>query len=412
MNNLPLSRLLLVAAMLPLSACSGSFISGSGPSGSAVRAAPNSSGIANQISVLSVTPDLTRRLTEHSRLSSFSDVFPTEQIQDEYVLGNGDIIKIVLWETPPSLLFGGSATLRDGETAVKSLDLPEQRINSEGKISVPFAGSIEAAGKTPQQLEAAILARLKGKANQPQAFVQIADNRTKSVTMVGDFNENTHFPLTSKGERLLDAIAAAGGVKQAVDKVTIQMARNDIVRSMPMDRIIRDPHQNIQLLPGDVIMALDKPLSLSVLGATQKNEEIAFETQGITLAQAMARAGGLQDQRADASGIFIFRFEDPEIIGRPAQQEARAAAAQASPLPITPAGMIDPVTVMAPAALVPVIYTLNLKDPASFFLAQNFQMKDKDVLYVSNAPAADLQKFMNIITTGIYSVLVPVNTFK
>ena len=87
--------------------------------------------------------------------------------------------------------------------------------------------------------------------------------------------------------------------------------------------------------------------------------------------------GGLIDPRADASGIFIFRFED-------AQTEKQKVS------PLTRDGKT------------PVVYAINLKDPASFFIAQNFPMRNKDVLYVANAPAAELQKFLNLVGSVVY----------
>ena len=64
---------------------------------------------------------------------------------------------------------------------------------------------------------------------------------------------------------------------------------------------------------------------------------------------------------------------------------------------------------------VAVVYRLDLKDPAVFFAAQNFPVQNRDVLYVSNAPAAELQKFLNILTSSIYSITAigtAVNTAK
>lgn len=72
----------------------------------------------------------------------------------------------------------------------------------------------------------------------------------------------------------------------------IQVTRGDIVALEPLDTVIRDPRQNVPLKAGDVVTALFQPYSFTAFGATGKNEEINFEAQGITLAQALARAGG------------------------------------------------------------------------------------------------------------------------
>ena len=214
-------------------------------------------------------------------------------------------------------------------------------------------------------------------------------NNTANVTVVGEVATSTRMPLTARGERLLDALAAAGGVRQPVGKMTLQVTRGNQVQALPLDTIIRDPKQNIVLLPGDVVTSLFQPLSFTVLGATGKNEELNFEAQGISLAQALARAGGLQDARADAQGVFIFRLESPAALDL-----------NGKTVPTTPEGKI------------PVIYRVNLKDPATFFVAQSFPVQNKDVLYVSNAPAAELQKFLNIVVSAIYPIVNISTTFR
>ena len=154
-------------------------------------------------------------------------------------------------------------------------------------------------------IEADIVKRLTGKAHQPQVLVRVIKNNTSNVTVVGEVNNSTLLPLTPKGERLLDALAAGGGVKQPINRVAVQISRDNVTATMPLDLVIRDPRQNILLKPGDVVTALFQPQSFSVLGATGKNEEIPFEAQGISLAQALARSGGLNDSRADARGVFL-----------------------------------------------------------------------------------------------------------
>jgi polysaccharide export outer membrane protein len=118
------------------------------------------------------------------------------------------------------------------------------------------------------------------------------------------------------------------------------------------------------------------------LGATGKNEEVNFETQGITLAQALARSGGLIDSRSNVRGVFIFRFEPQNALTWPQ-----------SPLMIAPDGRV------------PTVFRIDLSDPNSFFLIQDFWMENKDILYVSNAPITEIQKALNVLFSVAYPVL-------
>ncbi|XOT95783.1 polysaccharide biosynthesis/export family protein, partial [Alcaligenes pakistanensis] len=95
---------------------------------------------------------------------------------------------------------------------------PQQMVTPDGMISMPFAGRIAVKGRNTQQIEESIAKRLQGKANNPQVLVRVIQNNTSNVTVVGEVNQSTLMPLTPKGERLLDALAAGGGVKQAVNR--------------------------------------------------------------------------------------------------------------------------------------------------------------------------------------------------
>nr|WP_262985001.1 hypothetical protein [Sphingomonas daechungensis] len=172
-------------------------------------------------------------------------------------------------------------------------------------------------------------------------------------------------------------------MKQPVGKMTIRITRGDRVVSLPLETIIHDPAQNVRLQSDDVVTALYQPFSFTSLGATGKSSEVEFEATGITLSQALGRAGGLRDDRADIRGVFIFRLEDPAALDPGVAATARRT----------------------PDGLIPVIYRVNLSDPKSFFVAQTFPIRNKDVLYVSTAPLSDFQRFVSIVSSLAFTAL-------
>lgn len=356
------------------------WLPASGPSRAQVQDSNESQRI-DGIQIIDVNDTVARKLLKNETKALFSESFNATS-RSAFTIGAGDVIEVSIWEAPPAMLFG-STTIdpRTGPSTTRVTTFPEQMVGSSGMINIPFAGQVMAAGRTPREIESEVAQHLKDKANQPQVLVRVIRNNTANVTIVGEVASSTRMPLTARGERLLDALAAAGGVRQSVNKMTLQVTRGNKVQALPLDTIIRDPKQNIVLQPGDVVTALFQPLSFTVLGATGKNEEINFEAQGISLAQALARAGGLQDNRADARAVFIFRLEDSKALDWKNTPKT------------TPDGKV------------PVVYQIDLKDPASFFVAQSFPVDNKDVLYVSNAPGADLQKFLNIVVSVIYPII-------
>jgi polysaccharide export outer membrane protein len=361
------------------------------PKGYLPSAGPNASDVVdeapvsprlNGIQVVDVNDGIARKLLEGRKQKLFSETLAKAAVSG-FVVGAGDALEVTIWEAPPATLFGSSSTdSHSGPATSKANTFPEQMVGSEGSIMIPFAGQIPVVGKTLQQIERTIEKRLTGLANQPQVMIRLQRNATRNVTVVGEVGNSARVPLTPRGERLLDALAAAGGVKQPVSKMTLQLTRGNSVNSLPLDTIIRDPKQNILLQPGDVITAIYQPLSFTLLGATGKNEEINFEAQGISLAQALARGGGLLDARADATGVFIFRFEEQKALDWPTK-----------PVVTTPEGKV------------PVVYRVDMKDPATFFVAQSFPIRNSDVLYVANASSVELQKFLNIIMSMVYPII-------
>jgi len=312
----------------------------------------------------------------------FSDFYKSSSTFNN-TISAGDVVDVSIWEAPPALLFGTASDI-SGLSGSKEVKLPEQMVDNKGQITIPFVGKISVSGKTPEQVQAMIVKGLTKKANNPSAVVRIAKNNSADVTIVGEVTNSTRMPLTGKTERILDALAAAGGTKHPSSRISVQLNRRGQSVEMPFDAIIKDPRQNVILQKGDVVSVNYQTKSFTVLGATAKNTEIDFEAGGISLMQALARSGGLDDNRADARGVFIFRQESANIL----TPEQRAA------LPMQ----------LQYASEVPVIYRLNLKEPINYIVAQNFAIKDKDLIYVSNAPGVEFRKFISLVAQGMYIV--------
>ncbi|MCJ2116922.1 sugar transporter, partial [Methylobacterium sp. J-001] len=107
------------------------------------------------------------------------------------------------------------------------------------------------------------------------------------------------------------------------------------------------------------------------VGALGQATELPFQADGITLAQALAKARGLSDFAADPAGTFIFRFEPASVVRR-----------------------LNPATKLTGTPLVPVVYRINMRDPNSLFTTQAFRMRNRDLIYVSNAPFTEVQKVL------------------
>lgn len=390
--NIPVplrTTLLLTCATFALSACA--LLPDSGPSAAGVVASakPGKSALRD-IRVIDVTDAAIEQIAALHPHKTFADVLG-DGLPQATVIGLGDTLDISIWEAPPSVLFGTvsaggmapSATRgMGGGLVTRSPGIPEQMVDDTGQISIPFVGKVNALGKTPMQIASEIERRLQGKAHLPQVVVRRLENSTANVTVVGNVVNSKRVPLTPMGERLLDVLALAGGTKEPIGKITTQITRGARIVAMPLESVIGDPRQNIRLAPNDVLTLLYLPYSFTALGAVGKSSEVTFESTGMTLAQALGRIGGLDDQRSDPKGVFIFRMERTVAPERD--------AVMSNPRNDTP--------------MVPVIYRINLRDPASLFLAQRFEIQNRDVLFVSNSPTTDLQKFLGLLSQAAFSI--------
>jgi polysaccharide export outer membrane protein len=291
-------------------------------------------------------------------------------------IGIGDTVSVSIWEAAGGGLFGASPT--DHVSAgSRNVTIPEQVVARDGAISVPFAGRVPVAGRSAVEVQRTIEQRLAEKAIEPQVIVTTTKSVTNAATVSGEVVAGARVPLSVNGDRLLDLIALAGGAKSTVYDTFVRLSRNGTTATIPMERLVSDPAENIYAQPGDVLTLVRVPQTYSVLGATGQNAQLTFNAERITLVEAIAKAGGLQDLRSDPAGVFLFRFEPPTVV----------------------AALNAPQLGTGPDRASPVVYRLDMSDANAYFLAQRFPVEDKDIIYVANAKLNELQKFFTLLNT-------------
>jgi polysaccharide export outer membrane protein len=259
-------------------------------------------------------------------------------------------------------------------TGSKSATIPDQAVGRDGAISVPYAGRVRVLGRSTAEVQLVVEKALEGKAIQPQVLVNVTRPISNTATVGGEVTQGARVPLSMKGDRLLDVVATAGGIRAPVNETFVQLARGDRTARVALSRVVSDPRENIYIRPGDVLTLVREPQVFIAYGATGRNAEVPFDADGITLSQALAKAGGLIDSRSDPAGVFIFRYE-PEGVARQLRPNS---------------------SLIERGRMTPVVYRLNLRDANNLFVAQNFRIFSKDVIYVSNASLTDVQKVLQI----------------
>ena len=380
---------LLLLSLIILSGCS--LLPSSGPNHKAIiHLNQNVDEKTPEVLVVDLDNLVAQRLAHSQIPSTFADL---EAKNSTYsgVLAVGDELEISIWEAPPAVLFGSTMSV-GGDGGAGRVSLPHQVISKQGTITVPFVGLIKVAGKTTEQVQSIIIKALWNKANKPQALVNLAKNNSASVMVVSE-GKGLTLPLTNKKERILDAISAVGGANGDITEIAVQLTRGKEVRRMSLEKLIANSKENIYLKTGDVITFFHNPYSFISLGAVGTAQEIRFSVNGLTLSEAMGRMRGLLDERSDPRGIFVFRHTPFNDLNKQQKEEWRAKGYKEN-------------------NEVPTVYRLDLLQPQSFFAMQKFPVHDKDVIYVSNAPMAEFQKFIRMIFSLTSPVLSTHNNLQ
>lgn len=258
---------------------------------------------------------------------------------------------------------GGEASALGLPTGSTAERLPSQRIDDQGMIRVPFVGAVRAAGRTVTQLQSAIQGALRGKSQSPQVIVTVQDSLSNSVILSGEVAKPGRLVLSTNRETVADAIALGGGYRGQAKDAVARVERNGGTFEMRLSDLLDLPAQDIRVAPGDRVTVISRPQIFSVLGAASRAEEITFPRSSLNLTQAVALAGGANPNAGDAAAVFVFRMTKD-------------------------AAGVDQ----------PTVYNLNMMQPGAYLLSQRFMMQDRDVLYVGNARANQVSKFVQLIS--------------
>lgn len=320
-----------------------------------------------------VNADVVRILAGRSNIGLGGRFHRSSKAAPTSTIGIGDALSVTIWEAGEGGLFSSQQS--------KNATFPNVIVERSGEITLPYAGAIQVAGKTPRSVQKLIVSRLSHQAIQPQAMVTIAKNEHNTVIMSGDVSRPGRYPIALEGERLLDVIAAAGGTKFPARETYVTFVRGQATGMQLVKSIIDDPRENVYVRRGDRIYLSHDPKRYTVLGAVTKPGIYVFEAAQVNVLEAVASAGGLLDARADASGLFVFRYEHPERLESIGAKYGKLMHGR-----------------------VPTIYRIDMSHTRSYFFAQSFMLEDKDSVFVSNARAVEVGKVLRLINLATSSV--------
>jgi polysaccharide export outer membrane protein len=379
-----LARLVVITSAILCAGCGSQLLPDSGPNALAVKSGLTWNG--PPYGLVKLSPEVVNILDEYGP-RTLSATFGDNRPPPEIKLGIGDIVSVSIFEAAAGGLYiPAEAGVRPGNFVA----LPNQPIDTHGNIFVPYAGQIPAAGKTPAQVDQEIVDRIKDRAIEPQAVVALVTQNSSLITVIGEINgattasPNGRIVPQPSGERLLDVITRAGGLKDQGQDTWVVLERQGRRAAAPFGSLIYDPGNNIWAWPNDTIYLYKEPQTFLAFGASSLQGQLPFSAGPtssawrMTFAEAVAAAGGLLDLVADPGSVFLYRREPREL---------------AEMLGVDCSKMDGPT--------VPIVYSVSFSDPAGYFLATRVQMHNKDVIFAANAQEVEITKFAGFLNTLI-----------
>lgn len=301
------------------------------------------------------------------------------------MVGPGDVLEISIYEAGVTLFAGGGGggeglAQLGGTPGVQVQKLPPSRVDDNGDIVIPYAGKLRVVGRTVGEVEAQIQRSLRGLSQNPKVLVTLTESITNSVIVSGEVNRPGRLVLQTNRETLSDVVALAGGYRGNARDLTLRVVRQNRNVDIRFNDLVDNPLLDVPAYPGDRFMLISSPRSYSVLGAPGQVQQIAFPRSTVSLAEAIASAGGVNSGSGDPAAVFLFRY-----------------------------------TFDSAGKEIPVVYHVNMMKPSSYFLTQRFRMNDKDVLYFGNAAANQPGKLLNLISqlfTPLVTVTAAVQTLQ
>jgi polysaccharide export outer membrane protein len=386
-RSLRIWRLILALPALTLMVTLGGcgWMSVSGPATTDILAGQHDPTSLNY-AVVKVTPKVIGVLSKNlPRLIAFGENSRPRDI----TFGVGDILTVTIFEAASGGLFIPS---EGGVRPGNFVSIPNQAVDIHGNISIPYAGSIRANGRTQVEVQDAIVTALKNRAIEPQVIVSLVEQKTSLITILGE-GRSARIPAQATPERMLDVIGRAGltgtggGAGAAGAETWVVLERNGRRAIAPFGALIYEPVNNVYIHPNDTIYMYREAQTFLAFGAVGAQQQIPFSAWRLSLAEAVSKSGGLLDIQADPSAVFLYRGEARDVA------EALGVDCKNHEGPV-----------------IPIVYSFNLRDPAGYFLASSFEMRNKDILYVSNSFSFESTKFMTYINTITTTVQDPMST--